>query len=309
MRRILGIATLCLLVVASACAQESGTDTDAADDVTPKDGPTITVGSADFTESIILGEVYAQGLEAKGYEVATKPRIGSREAYFPALEKGDVDLFPEYTGSLLSYLTKQKKTASPDPDETYEDLTAELEGKKVAVLEMSEAQDRDGIVVNMQTAEEFELTKISDLKDHADDLVMGGPPECRERAACLKGLKDVYGIELEFKPLDAGGPQTIQLLKANEIQVANLFTTDSRITQNDFVLLEDDKGIAGAENVVAAVNRETLEAYDDELVDAINAITATFTTENLTELNSKVDNDKEDPEDVAADFLAEKDLA
>lgn len=306
MRRMLGIATLCLLVIASACSQDS--DPDAADDVTPKDGPTITVGSADFTESIILGEIYAQGLEAKGYAVETKARIGSRETYYPALEKGDVDLFPEYTGSLLSYLTKQKKTASPDSDKTYEDLTAELEGKKVSILEMAEAQDRDGIVVNKETAEEFDLTKISDLKAHADELVMGGPPECKERAACLKGLKDVYDIELEFKPLDAGGPQTIQLLKANEIQVANLFTTDSRIVQNDFVLLEDDKGIAGAENVVAAVNNETLEAYDTDLVAAIDAITTKFTTEDLTQLNSRVDNDKDDPDDVAGSWLRDNDL-
>lgn len=303
MRRML--ATLALLVVSVACAQDDG---DTAGEVTQKEGPRITVGSADFTESIILAEVYAQGLEAKGYDVATKPRIGAREVYFPALEKGDIDLFPEYTGSLLSYLTKQKKTASPDSDETYEQVTGELEGTDVTLLEMAEAQDRDGIVVNKGTAEEFDLTKISDLAPHADELVMGGPPECRERAACLKGLKDVYGIELEFKPLDTGGPQTIQLLKANEIQVANLFTTDSRIAQNDFVLLEDDKGIAGAENVVPAVRTETLEAYDDELADAINEITATFTTENLTELNSKVDNDKEDPDDVAAEFLSEEGL-
>ena len=141
-------------------------------------------------------------------------------------------------------------------------------------------------------------------------LVMGGPPECKTRQACLKGLQDVYGLEFkEFKSLDAGGPQTIQALKTNAIQVANLFTTDPRIAANDFVLLEDDKGpLAGAENVVPVVRDETLEAYDDDLVSTIDAITETLTTDGLLKLNDLVVNDKEDAADVAADFLAEEDL-
>ncbi len=307
MRRILTIASLALLVVASACAQE---DEPEAQDVTPKDGPTITVGSADFAESEILAEIYAQGLEAKGYETDTQLKIGAREVYFPALEGGDIDLFPEYTGSLLSYLTKQEKTASPDSDTTYNDVKAELEGKELTLGAYAQAQDKDGIVVNMETADQYGLEKISDLTEHASELVMGGPPECPERAACIKGLKDVYDIEFkEFKPLDTAGPQTVQALKANEIQVANLFTTQSAIAANDFVLLEDDKGpIAGAENVVPVIRDETLDAYDADLVTTIDAITETITTEDLLAMNDKVENQKEDAEDVAAEFLQENDL-
>jgi osmoprotectant transport system substrate-binding protein len=303
-RRTFWIAVLASLVVAAGCGQSSNTEGGKSE------GPKITVGSADFTESIVLAEIYAQGLAAKGYQTDTKLRIGSREVYFPALEKGEIDLMPEYIGSLLSYLTKQKKTASPDSDKTFRDVTTELEGKGVSLLEKSEAQDKDGIVVNKQTADKYKTTKISDLKAHASELVMGGPPECPTRAACIKGLTDVYGITFkEFKPLDAGGQLTITALKTNQVQVANLFTTDSRIPANGFVLLEDDEGpIAGAENVVAAVNDETLDAYDQELKDAIDAITTKLTTEGLLELNSKVDNDKEDPEDVAAAWLKDNGL-
>jgi osmoprotectant transport system substrate-binding protein len=306
MRRILAIA---LLAVLAACSQQEPAQQE-ADEVTEKEGPSITVGSADFTESIVLAEVYAQALEAKGYKTDTKLRIGSRETYFPALEQGEIDLIPEYIGSLLSYLSKQKETPDPDSQKTYDAVTAQLEEKGVSLSAFAEAQDKDGIVVNMETAEEHSLEKISDLEPVASDLVMGGPPECPERQACLKGLEDVYGIKFkEFKALDAGGPQTITALNSNQIQVANLFTTDSRISANDFVLLEDDKGpIAGAENVVAAINTETLDAYDDELIDAVDEITEKFTTEGLLEMNDKVDNDKEDPEDVAAEWLEENDL-
>ncbi len=310
MRRIIAIVALTLLAVGSACSNDTPDDADTAQEVTPKEGPTITVGSADFPESIILAEIYAQGLEAKGYTIAKKLNIGSRETYFPSLEEGELDLFPEYTGSLLSYVTKQAKTASPDSQTTYDDVAAELEGKEVTLLEMADAQDRDGIVTNAETAEELDLAAIGDLKAHGADLVMGGPPECRERQACLKGLEDVYDIEFkEFKSLDAGGPQTIQALKTNEIQVANLFTTDPRIAANDFVLLEDTEGIAGAENVVPVVHNDVAEAYaDEDFEDVINAISATLTTERLLALNDRVVNDKEDASDVAADHLEEEDL-
>jgi osmoprotectant transport system substrate-binding protein len=309
-RRILAVAAAAL-VLAAGCGQAADDTDPQAQDDTRREGPTITVGSEIFTESVIIAEIYAQGLEAKGYDVAKKLRIGSREVYYPALEKGEIDLVPEYTGSLLSYLTKQKKTASPDSQKTYDDVTAELEGKDVTLLEMSDAQDQDAIVVNKETAEKYDLTTISDLQPHASELVMGGPPECPTRQACLKGLQDVYDIDFrEFKPLDSAGPQTVRALMANEIQVANLFSTQSAIPKNDFVVLEDDKGpIVGAENVVAAVNRESMQAQDDEFAEIVNAITTKFTTEGLLELNSRVDNDQEDADDVAADWLAEEDLA
>ncbi|HYZ91786.1 MAG TPA: ABC transporter substrate-binding protein [Actinomycetota bacterium] len=299
--RLLVIVSIVVLLFGNACAQDEGVEAGA------KEGPKITVGSANFPESVILAEIYAQALEAEGYDVSTKLNIGAREVYFPALERGDIDVLPEYIGSLVSFMTEQKVTASPDSAKAYEQLTTELDKKEgLEALEYAEAQDKDGIVANKQTADEHNLKKVSDLKPIASQLVMGGPPECPTRQACLKGLKEVYGIELkEFKPLDVGGPQTVTLLKSNEIQLANLFTTDSRIAANGFVLLDDDKGIAGAENVLPIVRSELTEAYGAEFSDLLNSVTAKLTTAGLTELNKQVDVDKDDPDAVAEGWLQE----
>jgi osmoprotectant transport system substrate-binding protein len=279
-----------------ACASEENAQ---------KEGPTITVGSANFPESQILAEIYAQGLEAEGYTVQKKLNIGAREAYFPALEKGSIDFFPEYTGSALAYLSKDPSASKPDEDENFENLTSELGEKGLTALEMAAAQDQDGIVVNKQTADKYDLQTLSDLKPVAKDLVMGGPPECPQRYACALGLKQAYGIEFkEFKPLDVAGPLTVKALKENAIQVANLFTTQSAIPANDFVLLEQDGAkLAGAENVVPVVRDEIVDAYGQEFEDAVNAITAKLTTENLTSLNERVEIDKDDADVVAGEWL------
>lgn len=301
--RLLSSFAAAVLVAMFACTEEAGDLTE------PKEGPTITVGSANFPESQILAEIYAAALEGKGYDVERKLNIGARETYFPALEKGSIDLFPEYTGSALSYLAKDPSASKPDADENYDNLVAELEKKNLTALEMADAQDQDGIVVNKETADTYSLEKISDLEPHASELVMGGPPECPKRFACLLGLKEEYGIEFkEFKPLDVAGPLTVKALKENAVQVANLFTTQSAIAANDFVLLEQDTPIAGAENVVPIVRDEIVDAHGNEFADTVNAVTAKLTTQGLTDLNKRVEVDKDDPDAVAAEWLEEEGL-
>ena len=303
MRKARSLSLLAALALTFACTQEAGELTE------PKEGPAITVGSANFAESQILAEIYAGALEDKGYDVQRKLNIGARETYFPALEKGSIDFFPEYTGSALSYVSKDPSASKPDAQQNYDNLAGELEKKELTALEMAEAQDQDGIVVNKQTAEKYSLEKISDLEPHADELVMGGPPECPKRFACLLGLKEEYGIEFkEFKPLDVAGPLTVKALKENAVQVANLFTTQSAIPANGFVLLEQDKPIAGAENVVPIVRNEIVEAYGQDFEDAVNGVTEKLTTEGLTALNERVEVDKDDPDEVAADWLQEEGL-
>jgi osmoprotectant transport system substrate-binding protein len=307
MRRGFAAAAIALLVVAVGCSQETS---QVSGEPSPKDGPKITVGSANFAESQILAEIYAGGLKDKGFPVSTKLNIGARDAYFPALVKGSLDFFPEYTGSALAYLSKDPSASKPDEQTNYDNLVAQLEKKKLAALEMASAQDSDGIVVNKQTADKYSLKTLSDLEPHASELVMGGPPECPKRFACLLGLKEAYGIEFkEFKPLDVAGPLTVKALKENAVQVANLFTTQSAIAANDFVLLEQDKThIAGAENIVPIVRQEILDAYGTDFQQAVDAITAKITTENLTGLNKRVEIDKEDASDVAADWLKTNNL-
>jgi osmoprotectant transport system substrate-binding protein len=303
-RRILPIIIGLLLLVA-ACGKESvKSETSSSPAASAMSNVKITIGSANFTESQILAQIYAQGLQAKGFHVTTKLNIGAREVYFPALESGQINFFPEYIGSTLNFLTKQQDAAKPDATATYNALTTELAKHNLTALAMASAADQDGVVVNKETQTKYNLKKVSDLKPVASNLVFGGPPECPTRVACLKGLETVYGIHFkDFKALDAGGPLTIAALKSNGVQVADVFTTDARIVADNFTVLEQDNPIVGAENVVPIVANSVVSAGGSSFKDDVNAITAKLTTAGLTDLNKKVDIDKQDASAVAKDWL------
>ena len=292
-RTIAGAAIVAFALIAAACGS--------GDDGGTIEGPTITIGSANFSENALVAEIYAQALESEGYQVERKLNIGSREIYAPALESGELDLIPEYIGTMLTYLGG---TASPDSDETYAALQAAWEPAGIQVLDYAAAQDKNGFVVTQATATELGLAKVSDLAAHNGTLVLGGPPECPEREFCLKGLEDVYGLSFaEFRPLDAGGPITVAALEGDEIQFGLLFTTDGTIVAKDFVLLEDDKGLQPAENLAPAVRSEITEAYGDNFAETLQKVSAALTTAELTALNKLVGIDGEDPEAVAAEWL------
>ena len=295
MRRIIGVIAIAAALIASGCA---------------KDKPSIIVGSANFPESQILGEIYAQALQAKGFDVSVKGNIGAREVYFPALVKGSITVFPEYTGSTLAYLSKNPSASVPDAQKNYDNMTTELSKHDLVAFDMASAQDTDGIVVNKQTADQYHLSKLSQLAAVSSNLIMGGPPECPKRQACLKGLQDVYGVHFkEFKALDVAGPITVRDLKSNAVQVANLFTTQSAIAVNGFVLLAQDKAaIAGAENVVPIVSKKVADAYGADFKAAADAVSAKLTTAGLLALNKRVEVDKEDAKTVAADWLKQNGL-
>ena len=291
--RVLGAILVALALLAAACG--SGEDA--------KEGPTITIGSANFSENALVAEIYAQVLEDKGYPVERNLNIGNREVYAAALESGDLDLLPEYVGTALAVLFGGTPTA--DSEATTEALREAWAPAGIAVLEPAEAQDKNGIVVRQDTADALGLSKTSDLAAHPD-LVLGGPPECPERPFCLIGLTDVYGLSFaDFKPLDVGGALTVAALEGDEIQVAVLFTSDGVIAAKGFVLLEDDKGLQPAENLTPVIRQDILDAYDDDLVNALNEISAELTTEELTEMNKLIGIDGEDPEQVAADWISD----
>lgn len=290
MRRSLVALVVCVGLVTLACGREQS------------DRPTITVGSADFSESVILAEIYAQVLEAKDYPVERKLSIGAREVYVPALERGEIDLIPEYTGNLLRFLTEEEELPSTR-EAVYEAVAQALDDRNLTALDASEAEDKDAFVVTEDTAERLDLEKVSDLAAHDAELVVGGPPECPQRPACLKGLQDVYGLDFEeFKPIQLG-PTMVAALEGGEVDVALMFTTDGVIADKGFVVLSDDKGIAGFQAIFPVVRDEVVESYGDELVELLNSVTAKLTTEGLTELNKRADVDKQDPDDVAGSWL------
>jgi len=304
MRRIrLGGAAVaaCLALLLAACggddALEGGTQ--------PNEQSSVTVGSTNFSEQLILAQMYAAVLKKAGVDVTVRPNLGAREVVFPALEKGEIDLLPEYNGAVLSFLNPDATQTTADEVNTA--LTPLLDGKGLVALQQSPAEDKDGLAVTQETADKYGLAKVSDLKGKAGQLVIGGPPELETRPAGIPGLKKVYGIEdfKEFKALDAGGPLTVSALKKGDIDVGRVFTTQGVIAEEGWVLLEEDKPLQPAQNVVPIGRKD---AMSDQVTQALNALSAKITTEELTKLNKLVDVDKQDPEKVANDWLTQQGL-
>ena len=304
MRRIrLGGAAVaaCLALLLAACggdnALEGGTQ--------PNEQSSVTVGSTNFSEQLILAEMYAAVLKKAGVNVDTRLNLGAREVVFPALEKGEIDLLPEYNGSALSFLNPDATQTTADEVNTA--LTPLLDGKGLVALEPSPAEDKDGFAVTKETADKYGLAKISDLKGKAGQLVIGGPPELKTRPSGIPGLKKVYGIEdfKEFKALDAGGPLTTSALNKGDIDVGRVFTTQGAIAEHGWVLLEEDKPLEPAQNIVPIGRKD---AMTDQVTQALNALAPKITTEELTKLNKLVEVDKQDPEKVANDWLTQQGL-
>ena len=282
---------LSLLLLVGACGGSGG------------GGGTITVGSTDFSEQLIVAEMYRGALEAAGIDAEASYNLGAREIVEPALEEGEIDLYPEYVGTALEFLNGGAGEATADTAATTEKLREVFGEKDIEVLEPAEAQDKNAIVVTPELAEEHSLTTISDLEAVAPELVFGGPPECPERPLCLQGLEGTYGLNFkDFRALDAGGPLTVAALEDGEIDVALMFSTQGIIADKGWVTLEDDKGLQPAENIVPVIRSE---AVTDEVTEVLNAVSAKLTTEEMTELNRRVDVDKEDPEAVAGEWLAD----
>ena len=298
------IAAIALTACASGDPLAAAPSTSSAPAGSSAAQPAIVVGSANFPENELLAELYAGALEAKSIQVTRKLNIASRETYVPALKSGEIDLIPEYTGAFAKYLNPDADTS--DEATALASLKAALPENLVA-LEPSSAQDKDSITVTKQTADKYSLKTIEDLVPVAGELVLGGPPEWKERAAGIPGLKKTYGLEFkEFKPLDVAGPLTVQALKNGQVQAANLFTTDPAIKANNFVSLEDTKSFFGAQNVIPVL---TKSKATPEVSAALNAVSAKLDTDSLATLVTKVVVDKADAADVAAEWLKASGLA
>jgi osmoprotectant transport system substrate-binding protein len=305
MRRIrLGsaAAAVCLALLVAACG---GGDDALQGGNQPSDPSSVIVGSTNFPEQLILAQMYAAVLEKAGVKVTTRLNLGNREVVFPALEKGEIQLLPEYNGSVLSFL--DLKATATTTEEVNTALAPLLQAKNLVALDASPAEDKDGWAVTQETATKHNLRTLDDLKPVAGQLVVGGPPELKTRPAGLPGLKKVYGIPdfKEFKALDAGGPLTVSALKKGDIDVARVFTTQGVIAAEGWVLLEETKPLEPAQNVVP-IGRT--DAMTDQVKNVLNALSAKITTEELTKLNAQVDVDKKDPEQVARDWLTQQGL-
>jgi osmoprotectant transport system substrate-binding protein len=304
-------------LVAGACGGDD--DDTATDDTTaegsdattaepPPDGPAISIGAQDFGESAILAEIYRQALDGAGFEADIAEVGGFRDLLFGAFESGDVNLAPDYVASELEFLNDFAGEATSDVDETFAMLEPLLEERGLVGFTPSDAVDTNAFAVTEETSEELGITTLSDLAENTD-LVLGGFADCEENAFCLPGLSEVYGADLSanFTPLDAA--VVGDALESGDIDVGVITSTDGRIEENGWVLLEDDQQMLAADNVFPVATAEVAEAYGDSLSSVLDDVSAALTTEGLVELNRRYDVDREDADTIAADWLEENDLS
>jgi osmoprotectant transport system substrate-binding protein len=270
---------LCLPLTLFACGGQ------ASDPVTSVlDDDAITVGSFNFPESEVLAEIYAQTLEARGFRVERELSVGPRELLIPALQRGLVELVPEYDGSLLGFFGG---TATSDSATTHEELAVALAPRGLIALGAAPAEDQNSFAISSTTSANLSVERLSDLTSFAPGMTFGGPAECEQRRLCLKGLEDVYGLHFkEYIALDAGGPLTVQALNDGTIDVGLLFSSDPALLAGGLVDLRDDRALQPSENVTPVVSQRALETFGPELADALNAVSALLRTSDLREMNA-----------------------
>lgn len=263
---------------------------------------TVTVGSADFPESKILAEIYAQALEANDFQIRRQFGIGSRETYVPAVQDHSIDLIPEYTGNLLQYFDAEATATTPD--EVLIALFKALPGD-LSILSPSPAEDKDTLAVTAATAQRWNLKTIADLAAHSAEVKVGAPSEFQTRQTGLVGLKTRYGLDIapaNFVAIsDGGGPATVQALNSGAVTAANIFSTSPAIVQHHLVPLGDPENVFLAANVVPLVASQKMS---NELKTVLDAVSAKLTTEALIELNTAVEgNAGVDPDEAAGKWI------
>jgi osmoprotectant transport system substrate-binding protein len=307
------IAALVLVFGVAACGDDDdddgGGETTAGliEENSDNNGVQITVGSKNFTEQLLLGEIYAQGLEAAGYDVTTDLNLGDEFIAFKAVEDGEIDAYPEYTSTILTSIFEVPPEDVPsDAEQAREDAQSELDDHSLVAYPPTPFSSANAVGLLTETADELGVSTTSDLEGKSQDLVLAGSPECRQRIDCLLGLQQNYGLEFkEFTPV------TIELryevLDNGDADLSILFTTDAQLfTDPDkYTILEDDMGVLPAGNVLFVARQETVDEAGEDFGTTVESVQENLTLPVMQELNARVDVDKEEPEDVAHDYLVE----
>ena len=295
-RLALGAVVVGAALALSGCA--AGDPLDPGTDPDSGDSDTIVIGSQAYYSNEIIAEIYAQALENAGFEVERNFQIGQRDAYLPALESGEVDLFPEYSGNLLQFY--DPATTATTSDDVYAALQDALpEG--LTVLDQSSATDQDSYNVTAAFADQYSLSSLADLASVDVPLTLGGAPELEERPYGPTGLLEKYGVTVGFS---ATGDTTVEDLLAGTVNIANVYSADPRIQTEDLVTLADPEGLFLASNVVPLVNADIA----DEIAEVINAVSAALTPEGLVDLNVQSTVDEKSSADIATAWLTEQGL-
>jgi osmoprotectant transport system substrate-binding protein len=271
-------------------------------------GTSITVGSKNFTEQKVLGEIFAQGLEAAGYTVKKELNLGDEKTALKAIEGGQIDAYPEYTGTaLLSFFGIKANQIPKDEDVAFERAKRGFAEKNLTAYPPTPFTSSNEVGLLQTKAEELGVEKISDLKGKAENLKLYGSPECRQRTDCLLGLQQVYGLEFEkFTPVALDLRH--EVLEKGQADVSIVFTTDPQITRNKEVLLEDDRNMFPPYNSTLVVRDGTVREAGADLPKVVEQVQKGLTAEVMQELNARVDLDKKTAEAVAGEYLKESGL-
>jgi osmoprotectant transport system substrate-binding protein len=295
---VLGASMVALALVTTSCGSTGGPSSSAS----PKG--TVTVASFNFSESIILAHIYGGALKNKGYTVVYRDKLGNREIVEPALENGQIDLYPGYAATDLTFVEKKQGVAADagtDAQANVQKLNSVLSSKGVKALDPSPAVDQNAFAVTKAEADQNHLVKLSDVSAVASGWTLGGPPECPQRPFCQQGLISTYGLHFKaFKALDAGGPLTYAAFKSGAINIGLVFSSDGGISANNLVVLDDDKHLQQADNIVPLIRTAVANS---EVTALLNSIDAKLNTPDLTAMNKSADIDKLDPADLAATWL------
>jgi osmoprotectant transport system substrate-binding protein len=266
-----------------------------------KGKPTVTIGTKDFTEEFVLGELYRQALVAKGYKVNLKSNIGATEITDKAMTSGKIDAYPEYTGETVATVFGKNLTTPTEAEETK--LATQLYAKRGQVASKpTPFEDVDAIGVLKSFAQKHQLVSVPDLKK-LPSFTLGARPEFKGRAQGLKGMEQVYGIKnAKFKQLALG--LQYSALDKGDVDTADVFSTDPQLASGKYTLLKDPKGVFGRQNILFVINKKKYQALGGaQFMAIINQVNALLTEPAMRSMNAAVAIDKKDPKDVAAAFL------
>jgi glycine betaine/choline ABC-type transport system substrate-binding protein len=265
----------------------------------------LTIGTKNFPEQYILGEIYTQALQAAGYKVKNKGSLGSEVVAFKALKQGEVDAYPEYTGTALTSFYKVKVTDVPkDANQAFDELKSKLKTDKITPLPQTPFENTYRMGMTKEKAKDVGNPKtISDLKGKSQDLVVNGYPECRQRPDCLLGVEKTYG--LKFKKFVASG-DPYPVLDKGSADVAFVFTTDAKLQTGKYAVLDDDKKLFPPYHITLIVRDGPLDKLGPDAKEVVTEVQKPLTNTVMRELNSRVVLDKKEPKEVASEYLKEE---
>jgi glycine betaine/choline ABC-type transport system substrate-binding protein len=271
-------------------------------------GKTITVGSKNFTEEFILGNIYAQALKAAGYNVKTQFNLGSEQIANRALKQGQVDAYPEYTSTALTSFFHVKIADTPkNAAKAYAQARSNYAKEGLTALPPTPFNDAQAVGMTKKEANSLGVKTISDMKPKEKSIVFAGTPECKQRVDCLLGLQQVYGLKFKkFTPVDIA--ERYKAADTGQAQLIEVFTTDGQLATGKYVVLTDDKHIFPPYNATFVIRNAALKKLGPDVRKVIVQVQKGMTTRVMQELNSRVDIDKQEPKDVAAQYLKETGL-